>query len=72
MNKTTITIYANKRNPSKRLEVHNDGYYHNSVKAYMYFNNGVINQLGDGNLHRWRKKFLNVLLEDYVEICKFT
>lgn len=32
---TTITIYRNKRNENKYIEVHNDGYYHNSVKQYM-------------------------------------
>ena len=32
---TTITIYRNKRNENKYIEVHNDGYYHNSVVQYM-------------------------------------
>lgn len=46
---TTITIYRNKRNKNKYIEVHNDGYYHNSVKQYM----------------QWKKANLMELLEDY-------
>ena len=33
---TTVQIYRNRRNPNKYLEIHNDGYYHNSVRPYMY------------------------------------
>lgn len=62
---TTIKIYRNKRNPNKKIEVHDDGHYHNSVRQFMYWNNGVKNLLGDRYLHRWRKKNLNELLEDY-------
>ncbi len=29
---TVITIYQNKRNENKFLEIHNDGHYHNSVR----------------------------------------
>ena len=68
MKKTIIRIFKNKRNPNKRLEVHNDGHYHNTVKAFMEFENGVINLLGDKKLHRWRKGNLDELLEDYVEV----
>lgn len=62
---TTIKIYKNKRNPNKKIEIHNDGHYHNSVRQFMSWNNGVKNLLGDRCLHRWRKKNLNELLEDY-------
>ena len=34
---TTVQIYRNRRNPNKYLEIHNDGYYHNSVRQYMYW-----------------------------------
>lgn len=63
-----IKHYKNKRNMNKRLEIHNDGYSHNSVKAYMYFSNGVRNDLGDRCFHRWKKENLLELLEDYEEI----
>lgn len=72
---TTVKIFRNKRNKNKYIEVHNDGYYHNSLKQYMYWErnsftgellqNPVKNVNGDGNLHRWRKANLDELLEDY-------
>lgn len=65
---TTVKIYVNKRNPNKKLEVHNDGHYHNSVKQFMHYENvGVKNFTGDRRLHRWRKQNLAELLEDYME-----
>lgn len=63
---TTTTIYQNKRNENKYLEIHNDGHYHNTVRQYMEWQNGVKNFTGDGRLHRWRKPNLSVLLEDYT------
>ena len=63
-----IKTYQNKRNENKYLEVHNDGHYHNSVRQYMKWNNGVKNLLGDKKLHRWRIKNLKELLSDYKEI----
>ncbi len=65
---TTIKVYRNKRNKNKYIEVHNDGHYHNTVKQFMKWNNGVKNLLGDRRLHRWRKANLNELLSDYEEI----
>lgn len=65
---TTIKTYRNKRNKNKYIEVHNDGHYHNSVKQFMKWSNGVKNLLGDRCLHRWRKVNLNELLKDYKEI----
>lgn len=62
----TVKIYRNKRNEHKFLEVHNDGHYHNSVKQFMEWPNGVKNLIGDGVLHRWKKSDLNELLSDYV------
>lgn len=62
---TIIKLYKNKRNPSKCIEVHNDGHYHNSVQQYMMWINGVKNPMGDGHLHRWKRENLNTLLEDY-------
>ena len=62
------TMYRNKRNPHKILDVHNDEYYHNAVKQLMVFENGVTNKTGDGSLHRWRKANLTELLEDYEEM----
>lgn len=63
----TVTIYQNKRNKHKYIEVHNDGHYHNSVRQYMKWQNGVKNFMGDGILHRWRKENLHDLLKDYVK-----
>lgn len=65
---TTIKVYRNKRNKNKYIEVHNDGHYHNTVKQFMKWNNGVKNLLGDRCLHRWRKANLDELLNDYEEI----
>lgn len=65
---TTINRYKNRRNPNKIIEVHNDGHYHNSVKQYMSFPNGVVNPTGDGHLHRWRRGNLDALLEDYERV----
>ena len=65
---TTITIYRNNRNENKYIEIHNDGHYHNSVKAYLKWNNGVKNLLGDKRLHRWKRENLNELLEDYTRL----
>ena len=62
---TTITIYQNKRNVNKYIEVHNDGHYHNSIRQYMKWSNGVKNFISDGILHRWKKENLKELLEDY-------
>ena len=59
---TTVTIYRNKRNENKYIEVHNDGYYHNSVKQ---FDKPIRNEMGDRVLHRWKKANLVALLEDY-------
>ena len=71
-----ITVYRNKRNENKYLEVHNDGHYHNTVRQYMYWKyikKGVLisetkNFTGDGILHRWRIGNLRELLADYEEV----
>ena len=71
MRRTTVTHYMNKRNFNKHLEVHNDGYYHYTVRQSMEWTvNGkrVINKTGDGNLHRWRKADLVALLKDYIRV----
>ena len=72
---TTITIYRNKRNEQKFIEVHNDGHYHNSLKQYLFWERNIItgellpepvkNITGGKKLHRWRKINLKELLEDY-------
>lgn len=61
-----IKIYRNLRNPNKYIEVHNDGYRHNSVRQYLEWSNGVKYYVGDRKLHRWRKENLQELLEDYL------
>lgn len=74
--KMRIRIYQNKRNKRKYIEVHNDGHYHNSVRQYIENDQkvagkrvGIIrNYTGDGSLHRWRKKNLKELLDDYKEV----
>lgn len=67
MSKTKVTIYQNKRNANKYLEVHNDGHYHNTVKQFIQHPNGVKYFTGDRRLHRWRAENLRELLEDYNE-----
>lgn len=63
---TMVKIYRNKRNEHKFIEVRNDGYYHNSVRQYMYWESyEVKNLLGDRCLHRWKIGNLKELLEDY-------
>lgn len=65
---TTIKIYRNKRNENKYIEVHNDGHYHNSVKQFLKWSNGVKYLTGDRCLHRWKINNLKELLEDYEAI----
>ena len=77
---TTITIYRNKRNRNKYLEVRNDGHYHNTVRQYIMWEtkskkgklltSQIKNYTGDGYLHRWKICHLKMLLEDYVEVEK--
>lgn len=62
---TTTKIYRNKRNENKFIEVRNDGHYHNTVRQYMFWKNGVKNLLGDRCFHRWKAGNLKELLEDY-------
>lgn len=69
---TTIKIYRNKRNSNKYIEVHNDGYYHNSIRQFMQWDNGIKNQTGDKCLHRLISSNLKELLEDYEEVQKVT
>lgn len=68
MAKTKTTLYQNKRNPNKYLEVHNDGHYHNTVRQFLKWPNGVKYVTGDRKLHRWRIGNLKELLEDYKEV----
>lgn len=69
---TTVTIYQNRYNHNKYLEVHNDGHYHNSVRQFIgyktFTNEKHINYNGDKFLHRWKINNLRVLLSDYVKI----
>ena len=53
---TTISIYQNVRNENKFLEIHNDGHYHNIVRQYLEWPNGVKHLVGDRMFHRWKKK----------------
>ena len=64
---TTIYLYKNIRNPNKIIEVRDDGYSHNAVRQFMFWKeNKVKNMTGDGYLHRWRRKELDMLLKDYI------
>lgn len=64
-----IKYYRNLRNKHKYIEVHNDGHSHNTVRQFLYwYATGVKNWTGDGYLHRWRKRNLDELLEDYEEV----
>lgn len=68
--RTIIKIYRNKRNKNKFLEVHDDGYHHNSVRQFMHWKSeNVKNSTGDGRLHRWKISNLKELLEDYDYVC---
>lgn len=68
------TILRNKRNENKYIEVkyYSDGHYY--FNPYMEWNNGVKNYLGatlrqkKGYSRRGTKKYLIMLLEDYVEV----
>ena len=68
MSKTKVTLYQNKHNSNKYIEVHNDGYYHNTVRQFLKWDNGVKYLVGDRRLHRWRAENLRELLEDYKSI----
>lgn len=70
-------FYRNKRNRNKFLEVHNDGYRHNTVRQYLEWTSAfqraigkkpVRNYTGDGKFHRLNKESLTELLEDYEEM----
>ena len=63
-----ITVYRNKYNDNKFLEVHNDGFRHNSVKQFMKWDSGKVSPTGDGKLHRMSKSYLSELLKDYIAI----
>ena len=65
---TTVKTYRNKRNENKFIEVRNDGHYHNTVRQYLKWPNGVTYFTGDRCLHRWRIGNLKELLEDYKEV----
>lgn len=62
-----IEFYRNNRNSNKYIEVHNDGHYHNTVRQFMKWDNGVKNYTGSKTLHRWRKENLKNLLTDYTK-----
>lgn len=66
--KTIVTLFQNKRNSNKYIEVHNDGHYHNTVRQFLKWNNGVKYLVGDGKLYRWRIDNLKELLEDYRKV----
>lgn len=62
--------FQNKLNKNKYIEVRHyaDGHY--AFRQYMKWDNGVKNILGSrtGRLFRNRKKSINSILEDYVEV----
>lgn len=67
--KTTVQLYRNKRNSNKYIEVHNDGYRHNSVKQFLFWKTSMVRyDTGDRILHRWRKESLSDLLTDYYPV----
>lgn len=65
---TTISIFRNKYNRNKYIEVHNDGHYHSSVRQFMQYDTGTKNHMGDKCLHRFKRNNLKELLEDYEEV----
>lgn len=63
---TTVIIYRNKWNKNKFIEVHNDGWRHNAVRQFMFFEDTVVqNLMGDKYLHRVKAALLKEMLEDY-------
>lgn len=62
--------YRNKRNKHKYIEVrhYSDGHY--SARQYMLWDNGIKNILGSrkGRLFRHRRKSIESILDDYVEV----
>lgn len=67
--KTTVSLFVNKRNPNKYIEVHNDGQYHNSLRQFMFWEKtDVKNMVGDPYLRRWKKANISELLSDYVKV----
>ena len=65
MKKTKITIYRNKKNLHKYVEVHNDGYGHRSFKRFTRWQNGVTCN-HDTSLSRLYKSDIQALLKDYI------
>lgn len=63
---TIVSIYRNKWNKNKFIEVHNDGWRHNTVRQFMLFEDAVVqNLMGDKYLHRVKAALLKEMLEDY-------
>ena len=68
-----ITIYRNKHNFDKWLEVHEDGEGHRSVRQYIYTpSSGHVGLTGDGMLHRWRKEPFTELTDDYTRYASYS
>lgn len=82
--RTVTTTYRNKRNPHKKIEMHDDGYGHRSYRQYMKWDKGetidcgdgkcfvqdadVKNFTGDGNLHRERRPFHRSVIDTDYEL----
>lgn len=65
-----VTIYRNKENHDKYLEVHRYSCSHATIRQFMYWEDcGVRNMLGDTFLHRITKVNLTILLSDYERVC---
>lgn len=66
--KTMVSIYRNKYNLKKFIDVRNDGYYHNSIRQFSIIQHGEnIGKFNKYNnkLVRMRKQILKNILEDY-------
>lgn len=64
-----IKIYRNKRNPHKYIESHYYKCGHVSARQFMHWNStDVTNILGDRCFHRYKKRDLESILEDYTPV----
>ena len=68
MANVVVVIYRNRRNSNKYLEVKYYKCGHQMVRQYLEWSNGVRNYTGDGKFHRWSKKALLSLLNDYYKV----
>lgn len=63
----TKTIYRNKRNEHKFLEVVTYDPGHVYMVQFIRWDNGIVNRVGDNRRHRVSRDTLSSILDDYEE-----